>query len=181
MNDQHKDPGRKINGLNMFFENMIFGGRWLLMPMYVGLLLVIGVYAWVFLKQLYELLHEIVHINRAELIVSVLEMIDTVMIGNLIVMIMIGSYHIFVRNFKIDEKPQWLEHITSSTLKIKMGMSLVGISSIHLLKDFIDDKTIDHELLFKRCGIHIIFLLSMIVLAFTDKISHSKSASNEKH
>lgn len=184
--EKHTDQVAKLNRIIVFFENLIFSGRWLLTPMYVGLLVVLGVYSWESMKQVYSIVRHIGSIERIQLMLEALELMDTVMIANLIVMVMIGSYDIFVRKFVIesDLKPQWLKKINSTTLKIKMSMSLVGITSIYLLTDFVDISKLDPEVFYKHIVIHIVFLASTIVLAIVDAINHNvpeSNISNEKH
>lgn len=167
-----------------FFENFIYGGRWLIAPMYVGMLVVLGVYTYNFIHQIWELILHFQTMHEGEMIASVLGLVDILMIANLIIMIMVGGYHIFVRRFNImaaDERPQWLEHISSGTLKTKMGMSLIGVSSIHLLRDFVSDGPINWELVGKHAGIHLIFVISTIALAYTDKLMHSHTQTDNEH
>lgn len=163
-----------MDAIFSFFERFIYGGRWVIAPMYVGLLIALVIYTYKFITQLIELCEKVRTITEADLMLSVLSLIDTVMIGNLILLIMIGSYAIFVRKFEIEihERPHWLEHITSGTLKIKMGMSLIGVSSIHLLKDFIGTEAWNLEFIGKHVIIHIVFIISTIALAYTERISH---------
>lgn len=166
-----------------FFEHFIFGGRWVIAPMYVGLLVALGVYTLKFVQEVISLFGYEVHLfplSEAELMLKVLSLVDATMLGNLIILIMVGSYTIFVRKIQINggDQPKWLEGITSSTLKIKMGMSLVGVSTIHLLKDFIAETPVPQELLIRHIVVHIVFILSTIALAYTDKLAHSNESKH---
>lgn len=156
-----------------FFERFIYSGRWLLSPMYVGLLVVLGLYVWHYITDLIDLCRHFGAASETTLMLAALATVDTVMVANLLAFIMIGSYTIFVRQLKLtDDAPQWLRTITSGTLKTKMGTSLVGISSIRLLRDFIGDETLSHETLYKHVGLHLVFLVSAFVLANIDRLSH---------
>lgn len=168
------------NRISRFFETFIYGGRWVIVPMYIGLLVTLVIYTWKFIFELIGLCHTFSCLPEAELMLRVLGLVDLVMIGNLILMIMIGSYSIFVRKFHLpeDDKPQWLEHISSGTLKVKIGTSLIGISSIHLLKDFIDAEALSREYIGRHVVIHIVFVLSTLAVALTDRIMHPEQSNS---
>lgn len=173
MHDDHI-INRTHNRINAAAETLIYGGRWVIAPMYVGLLAALVVYTLRFLKELYHLCMGGLHMTEGELMLSVLSLIDTCMLGNLILLIMIGSYSIFIKKleFPAHNRPQWLDHITSGSLKIKMGMSIVGVSSIHLLKTFIDAQSIPVDLMVKQGALHLLFVISGLGIAYIDKLSH---------
>ncbi len=157
-----------------FFEKLIYAGRWLLSPMYVGLLVVLTLYVWHFAVELIELCRHYGGITETALMLAALGVADEVMVGNLLLFIALGSYSIFVRPLTLTaDAPQWLKTITSGTLKTKLSTSLVGISSVRLLRDFIEDTPQSHETLYKHVALHLVFLLSALVLANIDKLSHS--------
>lgn len=172
-----------------FFEAFIYSGRWVIAPMYVGLFFALVIYTLKFIEELREITCQFFgiesvpffHIEETLLLLRVLSLVDITMIGNLIIMIMIGSYSIFIRKFENTDKPQWLEHISASTLKIKMGMSLMGVSSIHLLKDFIDAKEISWDIIAKHGTIHTIFIISTLALAYADKLMHNTHTETPPH
>lgn len=168
--------------LKHYSECVIYGARWVIAPMYLGLFVALIAYTYKFLIALYELVIKITIISDANLLLSVLSLIDTVMIGNLILIITIGSYTIFVRKLECigeHDKPQWLNSIDSGSLKVKMGMSLIGVSSIHLLKDFIEAEVANREVIYKHVAIHIVFILSTLALAVTNKLTHSNVTAHE--
>ena len=157
------------------FEGFIFGSRWILAPMYAGLVIALLVYCLKFLVELWELVSHATTFSESEVMLAVLGLVDITMIANLILMIEIGGYTIFVRamNFKNkDDKPQWLNHISSGTLKVKMGVSLLGVTAIHLLKDFVDAEKIEWSTLWKRMAIHGIFIISSVALVVVDRLLH---------
>jgi len=153
------------------FERLIYAGRWVIAPMYVGLFVGNLIYVYKFFVELLDLCERILVITEAELLIGILNLVDITMIGNLIVMIMIGGYSIFIQKIVIrneEERPQWLNNINSGTLKVKMGMSLIGVSSIHLLKDFVSQGDIN----WKHVVIHLIFVTSSFAMAKIDSILH---------
>jgi len=182
-----KEPAKNsINWIIKFFECLIFGGRWVLAPMYVGLLVAAVVYVLKFGEEIVNLFGfhiDFFHLTDAELMLRVLSLVDTCMIGNLIMMILVGSYTIFVRRVVSadQEQPRWMENITPSALKIKMAMSLVGVSSIDLLKDFKAEAALSPELMWRHIIIHGVFILSCMALACTDKMVHGNSAHQSEH
>jgi uncharacterized protein (TIGR00645 family) len=176
--------------------NMIFWSRWLQAPLYVGLIVAQGVYVYLFLKELYHLVHDANAFTENEIMLIVLGLIDVVMIANLLIMVIIGGYETFVSRLNLREhpdQPQWLSHVNATTMKIKLSMALIGISSIHLLKTFIGvkDVTIPPEAtaavaeqlvaagqveVYWQVVIHITFLFSAIAMAITDYIMNKSIA-----
>jgi uncharacterized protein (TIGR00645 family) len=120
---------------------VIFSSRWLQLPLYLGLIIAQGVYVFLFLKELWHLIHEAGHLNEQSIMLIVLGLIDVVMISNLLVMVIVGGYETFVSRLNLKghpDQPEWLSHVNASVLKIKLAMAIIGISSIHLLKSFIE-------------------------------------------
>jgi len=119
---------------------LIFASRWLQVPLYLGLIAAQCVYVFLFCKELWHLLHEATTLNEQQVMLGVLGLIDVVMISNLLIMVIIGGYENFVSRLRLDghpDQPEWLSHVNASVLKVKLAMSIIGISSIHLLKTFI--------------------------------------------
>ncbi len=183
MPDMFLIAGQLINYVARFFERFIYGCRWVIVPMYVGLIAALAVYTYKFGVSLVDLCLHYRTITEADLMIDVLSLVDTTMIGNLIVIITVGSYCIFVRpiHFDHEDTPHWLQGIDSSTLKIKTGMSLIGVSSVHLLKDFIEAATLSHQVFITHIGIHLVFLVSTISLALTGRISHPSTPPTNSH
>jgi len=162
--------GRKTIG---FVEAFLKLTKWGLVPLYAILLLTLIPYTYRAILDVSHLFFHLKTLEESELILAVLTLSDAIMIASLLSMIALGSYHVFVRKFTfLDEtdKPQWLNKITPSTIKIKMGMSLIGVSSIHLLKDFINAEHLQWETIWKHVTIHAIFLLSTIALVVSDRL-----------
>ncbi|HEX7374570.1 MAG TPA: TIGR00645 family protein [Steroidobacteraceae bacterium] len=120
---------------------IIFSSRWLQLPLYLGLIVAQGVYVFLFLKELWHLIHGARALTEQTIMLIVLGLIDVVMISNLLVMVIVGGYETFVSRLNLSghpDQPEWLSHVNASVLKVKLAMAIIGISSIHLLKTFIE-------------------------------------------
>jgi uncharacterized protein (TIGR00645 family) len=185
--------------------SFMFASRWLQLPLYLGLILAQCVYVfhfWVELKDLVlaamgnaDALQHIIQavtvpgappptkLNETTIMLVVLGLIDVVMISNLLIMVIVGGYETFVSRMHLEDhpdQPEWLSHVNASVLKTKLAMAIIGISSIHLLKTFINAKVYDGQTLLAQTGIHIAFLLSAMAIAYTDRIM-TNTASTTKH
>jgi uncharacterized protein (TIGR00645 family) len=130
--------GRKPMGL---LPSLIFSSRWLQLPLYLGLIVAQGVYVFLFLKELLHLIMTAPSLTEQSIMLIVLGLIDVVMISNLLVMVIVGGYETFVSRLDLEghpDQPEWLSHVNASVLKVKLAMAIIGISSIHLLKTFIE-------------------------------------------
>ena len=165
------------NKLETIFEKLIFASRWLQVPLYAGLIVGGVLYAYKFIIELIHLCVNINEITETMLMLGVLTLVDITMVANLLVMVIIGGYTTFVSRLDIDkheDKPEWLQKIDAGTLKIKLSGSLVGVSGIHLLQVFINIKNHDSEQIMWQVIIHVVFLLSSIMLAYSEKLLHQK-------
>ncbi len=120
---------------------LIFSSRWLQLPLYLGLIIAQGLYVFLFGKELLHLASDIVNLGEQEIMLIVLGLIDVVMISNLLMMVIVGGYETFVSRLRLEghpDQPEWLSHVNASVLKVKLAMAIIGISSIHLLKTFIE-------------------------------------------
>lgn len=119
----------------------------------------------------------ITSLNETVIVLVVLALIDVVMISNLLIMVIVGGYETFVSRLGLDahpDQPEWLDHVNASVLKVKLGLSIIGISSIHLLKTFINAGNYDVKVLMWQTIIHVVFLFSALAIAYTDKLIHSQ-------
>lgn len=160
-------------------EVIIFESRWTLAPLYACLILGLIRYFFSFIQQLIEMFAQ--RQTTEDLMLTLLSLVDITMVGNLVYMVAVGGYSIFVREIDFhgkNNKPRFLNNINSGTLKIKMGMSLIGVSSVHLLKDFMNAEHQDWNLIGKRLAIHGLFLLSTYALAKSDKMLHPEGTSD---
>ena len=158
--------------------SLIFLSRWLQAPMYLGLIVALGVYAYKFFVMLAKLIINLGSAEETDILLQVLSLIDVVMIANLLVMVIIGGYEIFVSRLHIDEhpdQPEWLSHVDAGVLKIKLGMALVSISSIHLLRSFINAGNMTEHTLKWEVIIHCVLLVSVIFIALTDWLIQHKA------
>ena len=157
--------------------------RWLQAPLYLGLIVAQGVYVWQFWIELVHLITMMADKSMTEtaLMLVVLGLIDVVMISNLLVMVIVGGWETFVSRLELQnhpDQPEWLSHVNASVLKVKLGMAIIGISSIHLLKTFINAANYDEKVLMWQTIIHITFLLSAMAIAYTDKLTHHSSETH---
>lgn len=166
-------------------EHVIFWSRWLQAPIYVGLILAQVLYCYKFAKEIIHLVMITESSSETIFLLAVLTLIDIAMVANLITMVVIGGYATFVSKLDLDktaDKPDWLEHIDPGAIKIKLATSLVGISSIHLLKSFIfvgsqpaeGLATITHQDILWQVVIHMTFVVSTLLLAVSEFIMHRR-------
>lgn len=165
---------------------LIFSSRWLQLPLYIGLIGAQGVYVYKFLVELWHLISHATSFGEQEIMLVVLGLIDVVMISNLLIMVIVGGYETFVSRLNLNghpDQPEWLDHVNAGVLKVKLAMAIIGISSIHLLRSFIEaskigtpNANITSEAVMWQTIIHVVFILSAIGIAYVDKLS-----SNAKH
>ncbi|WP_290474102.1 TIGR00645 family protein [Leifsonia sp. 71-9] len=190
---QHRQPGPASRAIG----SLIFFSRWLQAPLYLGLIVAQAIYVWVFIVELWHLAEKVVvegNINEAEVMLVVLGLIDVVMIANLLIMVIIGGYETFVSRVNTDghpDQPEWLSHVNANVLKVKLAMAIIGISSIHLLKTFIEvgdlgapgaenvtGDTYTSQGVLWQVVIHCVFILSAVALAAIDRMSKKSDAGH---
>ncbi|TBR14886.1 MAG: TIGR00645 family protein [Rugosibacter sp.] len=160
---------RLINPL----EKLIFASRWLQAPLYLGLIAAQGVYVYQFMHELANLISRVGSLDEAQVMLIVLGLIDVVMIANLLIMVIIGGYETFVSRLDLEDnpdQPEWLSHVNAGVLKVKLATALIGISSIHLLKSFINAEHLPDRVILWQVTIHLSFLISALAIAWTDRI-----------
>jgi uncharacterized protein (TIGR00645 family) len=178
--NESRPPERRLRVLPM----IIFSSRWLQLPLYLGLIVAQGVYILLFVKELWHVSAHALELNEEQIMMSVLALIDVVMISNLLVMVIVGGYETFVSRLDLQghpDEPEWLGHVNASVLKIKLAMAIIGISSIALLRTFIEAGNLGTS----RAGnyteqgvmwqvlIHLTFIVSAIGIAWVDRLSES--------
>jgi uncharacterized protein (TIGR00645 family) len=187
--------------------NFIFMSRWLQLPLYLGLILAQCVYVFHFWVELSHLIQAVFgdkhaldiliksigykgdfggatpQLNETIIMLVVLGLIDVVMISNLLIMVIVGGYETFVSRMNLEghpDQPEWLSHVNASVLKVKLATAIIGISSIHLLKTFINAENYSEKVLLWQTLIHLTFLLSAVAIAFTDKLmSHGPAPARD--
>ncbi len=155
------------------FETAVFASRWIQAPLYGGLIVAELLYAYKFLVELWDMIVHIQQLQETTFMLGVLGLIDVTMVANLLTMVVIGGYATFVSKLDLEghpDRPDWLGHVDPGTIKVKLAASLIGISSIHLLKAFVDIENEDPEHIKWKIFIHMTFLGSAILLAWTDRI-----------
>ncbi len=160
--------------MEKLIEKTLFSTRWLLTPIYLGLSLALILLAIKFFQELIHTFATVISISEADLILSILSLIDMSLVGSLIVMVMFSSYENFVSKIDLDEgddKLDWLGKLDAGTLKLKVAASIVAISSIHLLQKFMEVDQIDPDHLKWYVIIHMTFVISAVLLAVLDKIA----------
>ena len=159
---------------------LIFSSRWLQLPLYLGLIVAQCVYVILFMKELWHLILHAFEITELAFMLIVLGLIDVVMISNLLIMVIVGGYETFVSRMELQkhpDQPEWLSHVNASVLKIKLAMAIIGISSIHLLRTFIEAGNLGTaKTTYTEAGImwqsiiHFLFILSAIGIALVDRM-----------
>jgi uncharacterized protein (TIGR00645 family) len=152
---------------------LIFSSRWLQLPLYIGLIVAQGVYVVLFLKELWHLFAHSFDFSEQQIMLAVLGLIDVVMISNLLIMVIVGGYETFVSRMGLQnhpDQPEWLSSVNASVLKVKLATAIIGISSIHLLKTFINAAHHDDKVIIAQVGIHITFLISALAIAGADRL-----------
>lgn len=156
-----------------YLGKVVFWSRWLQLPIYLGLIVVQGVYAYKFLSALWGMLSNLTNLTETEIMLTVLGLIDVVMIANLLLMVTVGGYETFVSRLRIDDhpdQPEWLHHVNASVLKVKLSLAIISISSIHLLQTFINAAQLPQHVIMWQVLLHLAFLVSAIAIAYTDKL-----------
>jgi len=168
--------------MNKFVKSLaqiIFFGRWLQAPLYFGLLFVMAAYVYKFLMDLVVLIVNIHSATDSQIVLGVLDLIDIVMIANLLIMVIMGGYETFVSHLNLKnhpDQPEWLDQVNAGTMKVKLALSLIGISSIHLLRTFIEPGLQSNMAVMWQVLIHLTLVVSAIAIAFTNILLGKKEA-----
>ncbi|MFN3630255.1 MAG: YqhA family protein [Casimicrobiaceae bacterium] len=178
----------------------IFSSRWLQLPLYIGLIVAQCVYVFHFWVELVHLVEAafgsqaaletlvasigykadtaLAGLNETIIMLVVLALIDVVMISNLLIMVIVGGFETFVSRMNLEghpDQPEWLSHVNATVLKVKLATAIIGISSIHLLKTFINAANYTEKVLLWQTVIHVVFLLSAMAIAATDRLMQGAS------
>lgn len=166
-------PGNNIPKL---FAQIIFYSRWLQAPLYLGLIVILGGYVYRFLIELVRIMKNMVSVRLVEdtqIMLAVLDIIDIVLIANLLIMVIMAGYETFVSKLHVQhnpDKPEWLDEVDAGTMKVKVGLALISISSIHLLRTFIDPSKYNNFSVMWQVIIHLTLVLSAIFIAWTNNL-----------
>ena len=201
-----KDPGLNEARALRPVPAFIFASRWLQLPLYLGLIVAQAIYVWLFWQELYYLVmatfgdsSALNHVldsvtvqgmerpkkpNETVIMLVVLGLIDVVMISNLLIMVIVGGYETFVSRMNLQghpDQPEWLSHVNASVLKVKLATAIIGISSIHLLRTFINAAAYDDKTIIAQVAIHITFLVSALAIAGADRLMPAAASKHGHH
>ena len=169
-----------VNRTEGAIEAGLFGSRWLLVPFYMGLAGAVLALLYKFVLALIHLANVTVHGDFSETTVSVLELLDIVLLANLVLIVVFAGYESFVSKMEVArtsrDRPDWMGKVDYSSLKMKLIGSIVAISAIGLLQDFMagDDRPLDEKTMRWRVIVHCAFLLSGVLFATMDLISEKR-------
>ena len=166
--------------LEKAIERLLFASRWLLAPMYLGLSLALVALGVKFFQEAFHVISGAFITSEADMVLTVLAMIDIVLVGSLIVMVMFSGYENFVSRIDVDggDSLGWLGKLDAGTLKLKVAASIVAISSIHLLRIFMNAEKIENDKLLWYVVLHMTFVVSAVLLGVLDKMAF---ASHREH
>jgi uncharacterized protein (TIGR00645 family) len=169
--------------IEQIIEYIIFSSRWLQAPLYLGLIVAQLIYTYKFIIELIHIMANYQSATEIQVLLGILTLVDVTMVANLVAMVIIGGYATFVSKLDLvneNDKPDWLDHIDPGAIKVKLSSSLIGISSVHLLRSFIDMDMTDYEKIKWQIIIHSAFILSTLFLAASEYIM-SKKQVGESH
>jgi len=154
-------------------EKLLFACRWILAPVYLGLSLALFALGIKFFQEAFHVVTHVLEMPEADIVLTVLALIDLVLVGSLIVMVMFSGYENFVSRIDADTSKElgWLGKLDAGTLKLKVAASIVAISSIHLLRAFMNAREIENDKLMWYVIMHLTFVVSALLLGVLDKIA----------
>lgn len=181
---QPAKPRSGIRRIEAGIEYILFAGRWLMAPVYVGLLLILAAIAVKFVEEIVLTIPQVLSMQERELVMFVLSLVDLALLGNLVLMVAFVGYENFVSKMHTtgqhEDRPDWMGHVDFSGLKLKLLSSIVAISAIHLLRTFLDIKELSKEDVGWQLAIHLGFVFSGLLLAGMDRLSSSSHAATER-
>ncbi len=175
---QNEQPIHRTNFLEALIEWVIYTSRWLMAPVYLGLIAALVILIVTFFRELYLQAPQVLTMDEKEIILLVLTLVDLSLAGNLVLIILFSGYENFVSKIDIDhdsaEKLGWLGKLDATTLKLKVAASIVAISSIHLLRIFMQADTTSNDKLMWYALLHLTFVVSALLLGVLDRVSFAK-------
>jgi uncharacterized protein (TIGR00645 family) len=167
-----------MRNIELVIEAIIFQARWILAPFYIGLALCLLLLLYHFGVQIYEFVIKIPHATETDVILGLLSLIDVVFTGNLVLIVVMSGYENFVSRIEATDhdRPDWMTKVDFGGLKHKLMTSIVAISAIQLLRAFMNIEQYDNTKLAWLSGIHVVFLISMLVVALADRLSDDRRA-----
>lgn len=178
----HLNLKNLMHTLAKILSKLIFLSRWLQAPLYFGLIIVLAFYVYEFGWGLIHFARSVEKLDETSTMLQALDLIDVVMIANLLIMVVVGGYEIFVSKLNIGnhpDHPEWLDEVNAGSMKVKLALSLVTISSVHLLRTFIDPELKSNNIVMWQVTIHLTLIVSALAIALTNKISNSSFPISE--
>jgi uncharacterized protein (TIGR00645 family) len=174
--------GRAMRNIELVIEAIIFQSRWVLAPFYIGLAFCLLLLLYHFGVQIYEFVVRIPHASETDVILGLLSLIDVVFTGNLVLIVVMSGYENFVSRIEASDhdRPDWMTKVDFGGLKHKLMTSIVAISAIQLLRAFMNIDQYDNTKLAWMAGIHVVFLISMLVVALADRLSDDRSTPEHR-
>jgi uncharacterized protein (TIGR00645 family) len=170
-----------MKSIENHLESVIFSSRWMLAPLYIGLVLSITLLMFAFVKEFVHFLPEILTAKSSAIIITVLSLVDIVMVTNLVLVIVFAGYETFVSKTNIaanhEDRPDWMGLVSFSDLKIKLMGTVVAISGIDLLKTFLNVSAYQHDEIMWRILLHLTFVVSGVLFALMDRLASHKAAN----
>lgn len=160
--------------MERFVESLLYSSRWLLAPIYLGLSIALVLLGFKFFQEVLHSLPLLLDLKETELVLLTLSLVDMALVGGLLVMVMLSGYENFVSSIDIskdEEKLSWLGKLDSGSLKQKVAASIVAISSIHLLKAFMNAQYTPNDKLMWYVIIHMTFVVSALGMAIVDRMN----------
>ncbi len=167
--------------LERAIEKLLFASRWILAPVYLGMSIALIALGIKFFQEAWHVISHVIFMEESDLVLTLLAMIDLVLVGSLIVMVMFSGYENFVSRIDVageGDKLGWLGKLDAGTLKLKVAASIVAISSIHLLRAFMEAQSIPNDKLMWYVIIHLTFVGSAVMMGVLDKMAF---ASHREH
>ena len=163
--------------LERSIEKLLFANRWILAPVYLGMSLALVALGVKFFQEVFHVLSHVWTMKEADMVLTILALIDMVLVASLVVMVMFSGYENFVSRMEIDEDTEklgWLGKLDAGTLKLKVAASIVAISSIHLLRAFMNAPQIPNDKLMWYVIIHLTFVVSAVMMGVLDRMSFAE-------
>lgn len=177
-----RGPEEGKNGIEAWLERLLFAGRWIMAPIYVGLLVILAIITIKFVQELVVTAPLVLSMHERDLVLFVLSLVDLALLGSLILMVSFAGYENFVSKMHSvtghEDRPSWMGHIDFSGLKLKLISSIVAISAIHLLRTFLNVSQLEKDDVGWQLAIHLGFVVSGVLLALMDRLSGSTPADS---
>jgi uncharacterized protein (TIGR00645 family) len=164
--------------IELGLERVIIASRWLQAPLYIGLIVVLGVIVVKFPFKIWDLMKEAITVDEADLVLAILSLVDMILVANLVIMVIVSGYENFVNRMEtagLTDRLSWFGKLDAGSIKIKLASSIVAISSIHLLQRFLESTNFNNGQLYAMVAMHMAFVVSALLLTYIDRLADSKN------